>query len=198
MAVQPATGAAVSNGRNSLPGAVVSAVAEIPAERPAIHMSASTVSGPATKPLPEYPNSNRRVMNQVRKYGKLHTPGYAWSSSTIPPFAYLPPSVPSGPVAGWMEKQDRLQQILGGNDSEDEEVLVDHSYNGELGGKCSSCRRQPFYVLKSLSVGVSCLQSSPVCCRSRLRFLPMPPKPFKPLQRRRRRTSSCSSWRGSR
>lgn len=139
--MQPSVGAAVSNGRTSLPGAAGSALLDMPAERPAIHMSASTVSGPATKPLPEYPNSNRRVMNQVRKYGKLHTPGYAWSSSTIPPFAYLPPTVPPGPVPGWLEKQERLQQILGGNDSEDEEVLVDHSYNNELGGNCTYCHR---------------------------------------------------------
>lgn len=57
---------------------------------------------------------------------------------------------------------------------------------------------EPLYVLNVLSVDVSCLQSSRGSCRSRQRCLPMLPKPFKPLRRRRRRTNSCSSWRGSR
>lgn len=98
-------------------------------------MTASTVSGPSTKQLPELPNSNRRVMHQVRKYGRLSTPGYAWCGSTIPPFSYLPPTVPPGPITNLYEKQERLQQAINAYDSEDEEILVDHSCHDELGGK---------------------------------------------------------------
>jgi hypothetical protein len=124
----------VINGRISAGQVVTNTINDAPFDRYAMPMLATTVTEDVTKPLPEYPNSNRRVMNQVKKYGKLHTPGYAWSSSTIPPFYYLPPTVPPGPVAGVLERQDRLQQVLGGNDSEDEDILLDHSFNSELGG----------------------------------------------------------------
>lgn len=122
-------------GNLSMPGSSMQGV-DTMSDRPNMYdmpMTTSAVSGTATKPLPELPNSNRRVMHQVRKYGKLYTPGYAWCGSTIPPFSYLPPTVPPGPTVGYYEKIDRLQQIVTGNDSEDDEVFIDHSYGNELG-----------------------------------------------------------------
>jgi hypothetical protein len=105
----------------------------IPPQPNTSEVDPSRPPGPTTKPLPELPNSNRRLMNHVRKNGKLHTPGYAWCGSTIPSFSYLPPTVPPGPIAGYHEKVERLEQITSGNDSEDEDILMDHSYHSELG-----------------------------------------------------------------
>lgn len=106
------------------------------------------------KPLPELPHSNRRALHQARKYAKVHAPNYVWSSSTVPAIAYLPPAMPTGPVAVSLEQQEKLLQILNGPDSEDEDVLVDRSDTGEIGSTFSSTFPYTLHptLLKSLSL----------------------------------------------
>lgn len=77
------------------------------------------------KQLPEVALSNRKVLNQIRRGGRTQVPGYTWSSSTLPGCAYMPPTVPAPSLLALPDRASKLKSILDGNDSENEELVLD-------------------------------------------------------------------------
>lgn len=103
--------------------------------RPYTTGSASTTTS-SNKGLPDIPSSNRKLLVNMKKSGRLPVQNRNWSSSFTPPVPYMPAIAPPGKLPLTQEKLDRLASILAESDSEDEKVVISKGISSSFGKAC--------------------------------------------------------------
>lgn len=83
-----------------------------------------------TKPLPEIPLSNRRLLISNKKNNKNLFSTYSWSNALPTVFSQFPAMVPPPRPLLSSEKARRLNEILAQSDSEDEKIVIPRSSTG--------------------------------------------------------------------